>query len=125
MPRQAGFYIEVPTDRVDLLEQTLLSIGVPFSPFENMIHFPKENRLESIFTGEDGQYTIDKVNQKMEEFGRPERIGREFHEMDHDTRSDLLETVTMQMEWQSEYEPDIIHLEPHIIENFLLRHPNP
>ena len=125
MPGQARFYIDVPTGQVNLLEQTLLSIGIPFCPFNNMVHLPRENLLDSIFTGREGQYAIDKVNEKLEQLGRPERLEQQFHQMDHDTRRDLLETVTMRMEWQSEHDPGVTGLEPDVIEKFLQDHPNP
>ena len=121
--KQARFYIEFPTDKVDVLEQALLSIGAQFCPIENMVCLPKENLLDSIFTGQDGQYAIDKINAKLEELGRPERINLEFHQMDPETRWDLLVFTTMDVDWESEYQPEILHLDPAPVSNFLSNHP--
>ena len=30
------------------------STGIPFCPFNNMVHLPKENLLDFIFTGKEG-----------------------------------------------------------------------
>ena len=123
MPKQARFYIDVPTGQVDLLEQTLLSAGLQFCPFDNMVHLPRENLLDSIFTGKEGQYAIDKVNEKLEELDRPERINLEFHQMTPETRWDLLAFVTMEMDWESEYQPEIQSLDPDRVTQFLSEHP--
>ena len=123
MPKQARFYIDVPTGQVDLLEQTLLSIGIQFCPFDNMVHLPRENLLDSIFTGKEGQYAIDKVNEKLEELDRPERINLEFHQMTTETRWDLLAFVTMEIDWESEYQPEIQSLDPGRVTQFLSEHP--
>ena len=123
MPKQARFYIDAPTGQVDLLEQTLLSIGIPFCPFDNMVHLPRENLLDSIFTGKEGQYAIDKVNEKLEELDLPERINLEFHQMTTETRWDLLAFVTMEIDWESEYQPEIQSLDPDRVTQFLSEHP--
>ena len=123
MTDTARFYIDVPLDKLDRVEHILNSEDVPFCTTENMVHLPRENLLDSIFTGADGQYAIDKLNSHHAAEGRHERITIEFWQMSPKTRRDLLEFVTMNMDWESEHEPDIAYLDPGRFVEFLQQHP--
>ena len=71
MTDTARFYIDVPLDKLDRVEHILNSEDVPFCTTENMVHLPRENLLDSIFTGADGQYAIDKLNSHHRRRGTP------------------------------------------------------
>ena len=118
------FYIEVPADQVDATAQLLANAGVTFSPLANMVCLPKENLLDSIFTGGEGQYAIDKINETLSNEGHHEQLLLPFAEMDHHTRWSLLRLATLHISWERDYNPEIIDLDPQKVRDFLHHHPH-
>ena len=119
----ARFYIDVPLPKLDLVDQLLNKAGVQFCPIENMVCLPKENLLDGIFTGADADYAIKQLNEKLLDIDDPQRITSEFFQMDAETRRDFLKMVTLDMSWESDYEPTLLELEPSVVTRFLQQHP--
>ena len=124
MPEQARYYIDVTLTDVDQVEQLLTHAGVKFCPIENMVHIPRENMLETIFTGTDGQYLLEAINTHLEEEDLPERLPTEFHEMPPAARRDLLELATLHISWHSDFAPTPIELSMTQLQKFLDNHPH-
>ena len=124
MPEEtARFYIDVPLPQLDLVDQLLNKAGVQFCPIENMVCLPKENLLDGIFTGADAGYAIEQLNEKLYDIDDPEHINLEFFQMNPETRRDFLNMVTLDMSWESDYEPTLLELEPSVVTRFLQQHP--
>ena len=117
----ARYSVDIPLRDIERVEKTLTGMGIGFCPFENMIHLPRENLLEGIFTGADGDHALEKINEHLRDSGkRP--IPKEFFEMAHQTRRDFLELATMHTEWKLEYEPELIDIDPRRLAKFMEEH---
>ncbi len=117
----ARYYVDIPLRDIERVEQTLTGMGMGFCQFENMVHLPRANLLEGIFSGADGDHALEKINEHLRDSGkRP--IPREFFEMTHRTRRDFLELATMHTEWKPEYAPELIYIEPGRLAKFMEEH---
>ena len=68
---------------------------------------PTDNIMEDIYMGRDAEYLTDKVNECLEEQGKPERITQPFEEMDIRAQRDLLLLGNIHSDWQKEFIQEI------------------
>ena len=122
MTLKATFHIDLPMDDLDLVRRTLGTIGVDLDPISDMLHLPQENLLYSVFTGRDGQYAVNRLNEYLKQEDRPKRIP-DFDHMSPETRRELLELATLHVEWTSDYEPGIDGLDSNALQSFLEGNP--
>ena len=122
MPAQARFYVDIPFEQLDQVEQFLNSNNVRFCQIENMVHLPSENLLDSIFTGADAEDAIQKVNEHLQDQAMTERLPTEFHSLPPEARRDLLELITMRVCWQSNFSPTLLEIQMDALKVFLEKH---
>ena len=118
MTNKALFHINVPLDDLRTAQQMLSTLDIDLDPVTNMLHLPQDNLLYSIFTGRDGQYAVDQLNDYLCETDRPKRIPH-FNTMPPETRRELLEFATLHVEWTSDCEPNIGDLDSNALQKFL------
>ena len=121
MTETARYHFEAPMDDMARVSRALLGLGVEFCPIENMVCLPRENLLDSIFTGADGEYGLEKLNQFLEEQGE-RAVPGEFCEMSHETRRDLLALLTLHMDWEPETRPELLEVSWERLQEFMDRH---
>ena len=98
----AGFHLNLPISQLDTAQALLAGVGADLDPVDNMMHLPQDNMMYSVFTGLNGQYAADRINNYLEENAYNERITAEFAHMPAETRRDLLggvELATLHIEW--------------------------
>ena len=122
MPAQARFYVDIPFEQLDQVEQFLNSSSIPFCQIENMVHLPSENLLDSIFTSADAEDAIQKVNEHLQDQGMTERLPTEFHSLPAEARRDLLELITMRVCWHSDFSPTLLEIQMDALKAFLEKH---
>ena len=121
MTETARYHFKAPMDDMARVSQALLGLGVEFCPTLNMVCLPRENLLDSIFTGADGEYGLEKLNRLLEEQGEREVPG-EFCEMPPETRRDLLDLLTLHMDWEPESRPEPLYVSREWLQEFMNRH---
>ena len=120
MTEKARFHIEVPLEDLELARVTLKQIGIDFNPLDDMLHLPQDNLLYSVFTGTNGQYAVDKINEHLQQDDSTQaRVNQDFNNMSPETRRDLLELATLHIEWTSDYNPQIGGLDSNALQDFL------
>ena len=122
MPAQARFYVDIPFEQLDQVEQFLNSNNVPFCQIENMVHLPRENLQEGIFTGADAEDAIQKVNEHLQDQGVTERLPTGFHDLPAEARRDLLELITMRVCWEDDFSPTLLEIQMEALRAFLEKH---
>ena len=121
MSETARFYLDVPLEQIDRLEEILDREGIEFCPVGNMLHLPRENLLDGVFTGADAEYGLRKLNEFLQEHGL-DPVGGEFGGWPHEKRRDMLELLTMHADWTSEHEPELLDISREKVREFALRH---
>ena len=125
MTEKARFHIEVPLEDMTLTQAVLEGLGIELDLVDNMIHLPQDNLLYSVFTGANGQYAVDQINEHLQEDeDNPGLITHQFTEMSPATRQDLLELATLHIEWSTDYHPHIEGLDSNALSAFLEDHPD-
>ena len=114
------YLITLKIEQVEELRKAMESAGIPFNLTEDMIGMPTDNIMEDIYMGRDAEYLTDKVNEYLEEQGKPERITQPFEEMDIRSQRDLLLLGSIHSDWQKE---SIQEISPREWEKFQERHP--
>ena len=114
------YLITLKIEQVEELRKAMESTGIPFNLTEDMIGMPTDNIMEDIYMGRDAEYLTDKVNEYLEEQGKPERITQPFEEMDIRSQRDLLLLGSIHSDWQKE---SIEEISPQEWEKFQERHP--
>ena len=94
------YIIDLEPGQVETAAELLTGMGIRFDPVENMIAMPRDNIEEKIFTGGDGEWVQEKINQRLEETDNPHRITQPFHEMTLTAQRDLLILATLHCDWQ-------------------------
>ena len=107
MTEKARFHINLPLDQLDAARDLLAAVGADLNPLTDMINLPDHNRLYGVFTGLDGQYVIDRINNHLEATGSEHRITTPFEQMPPAHRRDLLEFATLHVQWTTDYEPQV------------------
>ena len=118
----ARFHINIPLNKLDVAQDLLVSMGVRLDLLTDMVHLPDHNRLYSVFTGQDGQYVADHLNNYLERTGAQQRITAPFDQMSHTTRRDLLELATLHTQWTTDYEPTVEQIDDDRLAAFLEDH---
>ena len=93
------YLITLKIEQVEELRKAMESAGIPFDLTEDMIGMPTDNIMEDIYMGKDAEYLADKVNEYLEEQGKPERITQPFEEMDIRAQRDLLLLGSIHSDW--------------------------
>lgn len=106
MTQKARFHIEVPLDKLSLVETVLQGMDISFDPKESMFHLPAENLMWSVFTGKDGQFAVDRLNEHLQTLPGPTaRVLQAFPYMTPEARRDLLELATQDIQWSTDEPP--------------------
>ena len=93
------YIIDLEPEQVETAAEFLTGMGVRFDPVENMIAMPRDNVEEKIFTGGDGEWVQEKINERLEETDNPHHITQPFHEMTLTAQRDLLILATLHCDW--------------------------
>ena len=93
------YIIDMDEDQVRTATGLLNGAGIGFDPTENMIAMPRNNLEESIFTGRDGEYAREGINELLQETNEMHRINQPFHDMRLTAQRDLLTLATLHCEW--------------------------
>lgn len=123
MPDTASFHIKVPLDKLLITRTVLEGMGIALDPVQSMLHLPDNSLQYSIFTGLDGQYAVNRINQHLQEEGSPHRIDRQFTRMSPPARRDLLELATANICWTTDEPPNIESVDDEALQAFLGQHP--
>ena len=121
MTETASFYITVPLDRLDAVRQALRQTGIDLDPVRDMLHIPGDSVIYSLFTGADGQYAADRMNEYLNQSTESRRIG-EFSGLSDTARRDLLELATVDTCWTSDDRPAIDEISYEALQAFLHSH---
>ena len=105
------FIIDLEPGQVETVAELLTSAGVQFDPVENMIAMPRDNVDEKIFTGEDGEWVQERINERLEGTGNPRRVTQPFHEMTTPAQRDLLILATLHCDWHKNKIRDMNQIE--------------
>ena len=103
------YLITLNIEQVGELRKAMESAGIPFDLTEDMIGMPDDNIMEGIYMGRDAEYLTEKVNEYLEEKGKPERITQPFNEMDIQAQRDLPAGQTyillgsLDSDWEKEF----------------------
>ena len=114
------YLITLNIEQVGELRKAMESAGIPFDLTEDMIGMPDDNIMEGIYMGRDAEYLTEKVNEYLEEKGKPERITQPFNEMDIQAQRDLLLLGSLDSDWEKEF---IQKISPREWEKFQEMHP--
>ena len=120
---KADFHIQVPLDKIRLVEAALQNTDVSFHSEESMFHMPDYNMMWSIFTGENGQYVVGALNTFLQRKGQA-TITKAFGNMPTQARRDLLELATIHTEWSTDYDPSVDSVDDTALQQFLEDHPD-
>ena len=91
--------IDLEPGQVETVAELLTDMGIRFDPVENMIAMPRDNVEEKIFTGRDGEWVQERINERLEETVNPHRVTQPFHEMTLPAKRDLLMLATIHCDW--------------------------
>ena len=94
------YIIDLEPGQVETAAKLLTGMGIRFDAVENMIAMPRDNIEEKIFTGRDGEWVQERINQRLEETDNPHHITQPFHEMTLTAQRDLLILATLHCDWQ-------------------------
>ena len=114
------YLITLNIEQVGELRKAMESTDIPFDLTEDMIGMPDDNIMKGIYMGRDAEYLTDKVNEYLEEKGKPERITQPFNEMDIQAQRDLLLLGSLDSDWEKEF---IQKISPREWKEFQERHP--
>ena len=114
------YLITLNIEQVGELRKAMESTDIPFDLTEDMIGMPDDNIMEGIYMGRDAEYLTEKVNEYLEEKGKPERITQPFNEMDIQAQRDLLLLGSLDSDWEKEF---IQKISPREWKEFQERHP--
>ena len=96
------YIIDLEPEQVETAAKLLTGMGIRFDPVENMIAMPRDNIEEKIFTGCDGEWVQERINQRLAETDNPHHITQPFHEMTLTAQRDLLILATLHCDWQKD-----------------------
>ena len=105
------FIIDLEPGQVETVAELLTGIGIRFDPVGSMIAMPRDNVEEKIFTGEDGEWVQERINERLEETVNPRRITQPFHEMTLQAQRDLLILATLHCDWRKNEIQDMSQIE--------------
>ena len=110
MPDTARFYIDLPLENLDEIEELLQDQGVEFDQCNNMVCLPRDNLMDSIFTGREGQEALEKVRHHLQDHKVPHNLPTYFYDMTPWQRRDFLEFVTLHVAWDNDFSPDTMEV---------------
>ena len=97
------YLITLNIEQVGELRKAMESTDIPFDLTEDIIGMPNDNIMEGIYMGRDAEYLTGKINEYLEEQGKPERITQPFNEMDIQAQRDLLLLGSLHSDWEKEF----------------------
>ena len=114
------YIIDLEPGQVETVAELLTGMGIPFAPAENMITILRDNVEDKIFTGEDGEWVQERINERLEETVNPHRVTQPFHEMTRPAQRDLLTLATLHCNW---HKNEIQYMNQIEWETFQKQHP--
>ena len=121
MPEKARFIIDLDLETLQETAEILQRMDAGFDPVESMIFLPADHLREAIFTGRDMDGALAEVNRYLTQEGNARQLREEFWDMPAGTRRDLMELVTLHMDWMDSMV--LNHLEADQLERFAENHP--
>ncbi len=96
------YIIDLEPKQVKQAAELLTGAGIGFDPVENMIAMPPDNMEEGIFTGREGEWVQERINEYLHEADEIHRLVQPFHEMTLTAQRDLLTLATLHCDWSRE-----------------------
>lgn len=96
------YVIRITPDQIPALIAHLAMAKIPFDPQETMVHIPKENLLDKLFTGADAEDALTNINTFLAEESKP-TIPKTFTQMGPQQRQDFLELINLHTHWLNDY----------------------